>query len=227
MAKKNLEIEVKVLLGKKENADNLLERLKSNDSEVNLLEKSSQLNHYYLPGDFQKLKEFVNQYLDDSQKEYFEEIVFKGSNHSIRSRWINDKVLLVLKAGRNKEEQGANGSNRMEIEVEVPLSIEELDSLIMKADFMPQSKWSRQREEYKYKGMHVCIDKNAGYGYVAEFERVVPKTADADKVRQGILNVISELGLEELDAARLDRMFSYYNSHWSEYYGTENTFTLE
>jgi len=34
-------------------------------------------------------------------------------------------------------------------------------------------------------------------------------------------------GLEELDQARLARMFAYYNAHWSEYYGTEKIFVIE
>jgi len=230
MSEKNLEIEVKVLLGDKVEADRLLKKMKKNDAQMRLIEESSQLNHYYLPGSFTKLFKSLEKYFDDSQKEYFDEIAYKGSNHSIRSRWLNGKVLFVLKAGRSINEQGANGPNRMEMEVEVPLTIEALDKLIQEAGFVPQSKWSRQRAEYEYKGMHVCLDKNAGYGYVAEFEKIVPKNDNVDnanKARAEILMVLKEVDLEELDQDRLDRMFAFYNKHWPEYYGTENTFVID
>jgi hypothetical protein len=38
---------------------------------------------------------------------------------------------------------------------------------------------------------------------------------------------MAELGIEELDAARLERMFAYYNAHWPEYYGTEKVFDIQ
>ncbi len=73
----------------------------------------------------------------------------------------------------------------------------------------------------------LCLDKNAWYGYLAEFERVI---TDADKVvetRAELLTIIEALGYRELDQARLARMFDFYNQNWREYYGTENVFTVE
>ena len=39
-------------------------------------------------------------------------------------------------------------------------------------DFTYQSKWSRERTEYQFSGVNVTIDRNAGYGYLAEFESI-------------------------------------------------------
>ena len=75
--------------------------------------------------------------------------------------------------------------------------------------------------------MHVCIDKNAGYGYVAEFEKILSNPDEIDQAKQSIRDEMAALGVEELDHARLERMFAHYNQHWPEYYGTEKTFVLE
>jgi len=38
---------------------------------------------------------------------------------------------------------------------------------------------------------------------------------------------MAALGVQELPNARLERMFTYYNQHWQEYYGTDKVFTIE
>jgi hypothetical protein len=73
----------------------------------------------------------------------------------------------------------------------------------------------------------VTIDRNAGYGYLAEFERVIEDEAKAGAVQDELRALMAELGVEELPQDRLERMFAHYNAHWPEYYGTEKIFTIE
>ncbi len=73
----------------------------------------------------------------------------------------------------------------------------------------------------------VCIDRNAGYGYLAEFERVLDDAARAAAVEAELRELMAALGCEELAQDRLERMFAYYNANWSEYYGTDRTFVIE
>lgn len=77
------------------------------------------------------------------------------------------------------------------------------------------------------KSLVLCLDKNAGYGYLAEFERVITDAEKVDETRILLLALIESLGYQELDQARLARMFDFYNQNWMEYYGTENVFTIE
>ena len=108
----------------------------------------------------------------------------------------------------------------------VALTLDELDELILGAGFAYEAKWSREREEYTYKGANVCIDKNAGYGYLAEFEKVVPHDEAIAAIRSELDLLMKELGVEELLQDRLERMFAHYNEHWPEYYGTDRTFVI-
>jgi adenylate cyclase class IV len=234
MSSKNLEIEIKVLLEDSMSASKLLEKLRQMDPHTALLEKSSQLNHYFLVtnnDNFNSLYLKIAPFLRESEKDYFKEITNCGVKHSVRTRQLNDKVLFVMKAGMTATGQGANGTNRLELEVALPMTLNDLDSLILQSGFRQQSKWSRDREEYVYKDLHVCIDRNAGYGFIAEFEKVLPQEdallLGVDNVRQSILDAVHELGFTELDASRLERMFAFYNDHWLEYYGTDKTFLIE
>jgi adenylate cyclase class IV len=75
--------------------------------------------------------------------------------------------------------------------------------------------------------LHVCLDKNAGYGYLAEFEKVTSDEGELDKVKADLLALMDKVGVKELPQDRLERMFAHYNANWEKYYGTENTFNIE
>jgi adenylate cyclase class IV len=107
------------------------------------------------------------------------------------------------------------------------MSLAELDQLILKSGFEYQAKWSREREDFKFKDLNVSIDKNAGYGYLAEFEKVIADPTEADAVKQLIRSIMLELEVDELMQDRLERMFAHYNQNWQDYYGTDKTFTIE
>jgi adenylate cyclase class IV len=115
----------------------------------------------------------------------------------------------------------------MEFEEEVPLTLEKLDALVLSAGFEYEAKWSREREEYKCKAVNVTLDKNAGYGWLAEFERVVDDESKLSDAEEQVRALMAELEVQELPQDRLGRMFAFYNNHWPEYYGTEKIFTIE
>ncbi len=107
------------------------------------------------------------------------------------------------------------------------LTLGELDEILLASGYTYQAKWSRSRVEYKYKDITVCLDKNAGYGYLAEFETVTLDEASLPQVRATLEERMAELGASELPQDRLARMFAHYNEFWPDYYGTEKTFNIE
>lgn len=220
------EIEIKTLLGEKSNADALKEKMCALDPACACVSTNTQLNHYFTGGALEALYEKTNHFFTDAIKEKFHHIAEKGTDFSVRTRQRDDEVLLVIKASVD-EGSSSNAVSRLEFEEVVPISLSELDALVIEAGFTYQAKWSRAREEYTYKGVNVCVDKNAGYGYLAEFEKVVDGDADIASVRAELDVLMSELGVEELSQDRLERMFAHYNDNWPEYYGTDKTFIIE
>ncbi|MBI2012857.1 MAG: CYTH domain-containing protein [Candidatus Colwellbacteria bacterium] len=221
------EVEIKCLLGGEESADGLLARMKEKDPGLQQVSSHKQLNHYFMGGDLNQLYENIAPLLKEEEKEAIQALLKNAKNFSLRTRQADEKVILVLKVSVD-EGTSANTVGRIEFEAETPkLSLEELDQLVLKSSFEYQAKWSRERTEYKYLGANATIDKNAGYGYLAEFEKVINDEAKVAEVKTQLRKIVNELSLEELDQARLERMFAYYNANWRDYYGTDKVFVVE
>lgn len=220
------EIEIKSLLGEKTNADALIEKLTALDPDCARVAASAQLNHYFESGDMEKLYKKAAPLLADDAKRKLREIIDAGTSFSVRTRQKDDAVLLVVKASID-DGTSANSVSRLEFEEPVPASLDELDEALLDAGFEYQAKWSREREEYAFRGANVCLDKNAGYGYLVEFEKVVGTEEDAARARKELLALMDELGVAELPQDRLERMFAHYNQNWPEYYGTDKVFVIQ
>ncbi len=226
MMTEQYEIEIKSLLGSRESADALLTKMHTFDAETKCIGESSQLNHYFITGDTEKIFSHIAPYVSEEKQMSLKKILYEGKNISIRTRKANDRVLFVIKASID-DTTSSNGTARLEFETEMPdLSLDMLDHLLLDSDCVYQAKWSRDRKEYAFQDMTVCIDKNAGYGYIAEFEKIVTDGSEAEVVKKNLRETMQRLQVQELDQERLARMFAHYNEHWSEYYGTEKTFTI-
>lgn len=216
------EIEIKTLLGVKKNADELRSKLVEKGG--SLVAKNNQLNHYFILNDTIKFKNSVKQYIKN--RELFEKILEEGNDFSVRTRDTDGEVKLVVKASIGRD-SSSNGVSRMEFEEKLHMTLDELDKLLLDSGLEYQAKWSREREEYKLGDTNVCLDKNAGYGYLAEFEKVVSEKNLADSVKSELLNIMQEFGVEELSQDRLERMFAHYNQNWRDYYGTDKVFNIQ
>jgi len=165
----------------------------------------------------------------DNKKKDLDMILKEGKKISIRSKnTINKKgntVSIVIKASVG-DDTSDNGIKRIEFEQDLKLTHDELDGIMLRAGLEYQAKWSREREEYTSGQLHICIDKNAGYGYLVEFEMMTSDEMKLDDLRSEILSIMSDLGVEELSQDRIERMFTHYNTNWSKYYGTDKTFTI-
>ncbi len=220
------EIEIKSLLGSSENASSLRKKLTALDSNATLVSQNKQLNHYFIGADIDVLHEKTAELFSKKERDYFKKVITEGKDFSVRTRLLNDTVLLVVKASID-DTTSENGISRIEFESEVKITLGELDALLLDSGFSYQAKWSREREEYVCKGVNVCLDKNAGYGYLAEFEKIVDDTSVVESVQRELRALMQELGVEELAQDRLERMFTHYNNNWGEYYGTDKIFVIE
>lgn len=220
------EVEIKSLLGSPERASQLREAMKKADPSCALTSRNKQLNHYFEGGSIARLSETTADILSTEAKTKLKDLASRATDFSVRTRDKDGIALLVVKATVGSD-SSANGVARMEFEEKVPLSLDELDALVLSAGFTYQAKWSREREEYVVNGVNVTLDRNAGYGWLAEFERVVDDANLVDNARAEVAALMGMLGAEELPQDRLERMFAFYNAHWPEYYGTDKIFTIE
>lgn len=220
------EIEIKSLLGDVANAEAFRAKLATKYPDAKILPATSQLNHYFINGDFNTLKEKISGYLSAEQNKTLSEIIETGKSFSVRTREVDGKVLLVIKASIGSDTSD-NGVSRMEFEEAVQMTLTELDEMLISAGFAYQAKWSRERVEYVLPSMNITLDKNAGYGYLTEFESVIGEGESVEDTQARLLAEMQSFGLSELPQERIERMFAYYNLHWPDYYGTEKVFNIE
>ncbi|MGE5297692.1 MAG: CYTH domain-containing protein [Acidobacteriaceae bacterium] len=219
------EIEIKSLLNGKDHALQLEQKMRAMDPSFKHRGSHRQLNHYFEGGQLKTLSEKIAPHLPGDKLMRLRDSIGKIKQHSLRSRLADDKTILVIKMAID-DTSSDNGTARLEIESELPLTLDELDRILLDAGFGYQAKWSRERSEYLYKGMNVSIDRNAGYGYLAEFEVVESDPSKTETTKDKIRKHMQDLGVEELPQDRLARMFDHYNKNWQDYYGTEKTFVI-
>ncbi|MDO8561769.1 MAG: CYTH domain-containing protein [bacterium] len=220
------EVEIKSLLGSKERADEVRAAMQRADIACVLTSRNKQLNHYFEGGSLAKIVEILAPKFPTEISGRLSDLVLRAKDFSVRTRDKDGVVLLVVKASVG-DDTSANGIARMEFEENVPMTLAALDALVLSAGFKYQAKWSREREEYLCRGVNVTLDKNAGYGWLAEFERVVNDKTQLASAEAEVRALMQELNVEELPQDRLERMFAFYNTHWKDYYGTERIFMVE
>ncbi len=226
MSSHQYEIEIKALLGSEDKVTALVEKMHDIDPAVRLLGGSSQLNHYFIGGDIGKIFQSIAPLVEADRVESFRKVLYEGKNISVRTRQADTAVFFVVKASID-DTTSSNGTARIEFEAELSdITLDELDQLLLYAGCTYQAKWSRVRKEYAFKGIVVCIDRNAGYGYIAEFEKIVHDDEEAEAAKKELRDLMKTLEIEELPQDRLARMFAYYNEHWMEYYGTDKIFNI-
>lgn len=222
------EIEIKTLLGNKERADELKRKLAELFPALKALPPHKQRNFYFnTPKDLDVVGKVMSSLLSSEKQEPLAKII-KGARGtvSIRTRDADGKSLFIIKASIG-DDTSENGVSRVEFEEPVPLSFDELNQKLIDAGLSYQAKWSREREQYDLGDIQVTVDKNAGYGYLAEFEKMIEDGGEAEQAKGEIKELMAKLGSEELPQARLERMFRFYNEHWIDYYGTEKTFIIK
>jgi adenylate cyclase class IV len=226
------EVEIKSLLGSEMAAEALREKMMLQYPDCKRVSQNTQKNHYFEGGDPQKLSEKLSSHLSPEDANEMDRIARDGKKISLRTRLVTEEgkdalPRIVMKASIG-DDSSSNGVARAELDAPVSgLSFDELDAEVLAAGYTYQAKWSRAREEYKAEDLSVCLDKNAGYGYLAEFEKVINDASEADATKAALLSVMAELGAEELSQERLERMFAFYNANWPEYYGTDKIFVIE
>ncbi len=232
------EVEVKALLGGSERAEELRKAMRKLDPTCQLLAVNRQLNHYFEPSaehggaksPLEQLYDATRPLVEKAAAARLADLAARATDHSVRTRLKEaddaKAVYLIVKASVG-DDSSQNGVARIEFDERIELPLKDLDELVMSCGFAYQAKWSRQREEYVCLGINVTLDKNAGYGWLAEFERIVENADQVANAEHDVRALMERLKVQELPQDRLERMFAHYNAHWQDYYGTDTVFTIE
>jgi len=223
------EIEIKCLLGTQEKADQFIKQLEEHwvDTQGFILPER-QLNHYFTGGHILDIYEHLGSRMPLKEQELLHHICLYGNHHSVRTRNILpwDHTILVVKSSNNLD-SSTHSVSRLEFEYEfTDMNLEDLDRALIDIGREYLSKRSRIRTNYELGDITICLDQNAWYGYVVEFETVVHGDESKDQAEDRLRELMEKFTIDEIDQATLETMFSYYNAHRQEYYGTHRIFSL-
>jgi adenylate cyclase class IV len=156
------EVEIKVLLGTAEQKDIFMDKVRADFPSLSHSYSESQLNHYFEGGNLSHLFGTFREYISEKDATSLHNLVTDAKSYSVRTRGTPTQTIIVVKATVN-DESSSNGTARIEWEVDLaPMTLDQMDTLVLAAGFTYQAKWSRAREGYQLNENTVlCLDKNA------------------------------------------------------------------
>ena len=79
-------------------------------------------------------------------------------------------------------------------------------------------RWLRNRHEFDWDGLKVCLDYTRGYGFIIELETMASEEAKDDE-HEKLLNRLRSLGIVPTSRHELDARFQQYRMKWKELVG--------
>ena len=216
------EVEIKCFVDTHADVAALVERMKQLDTACVHKARNELRNHYFNCDDPKQLTGVGKRVLSELPARQLAELIEQSATISVRTRRKNRQVFLIAK-GVAAGGDAIHGSNRMEFESEVDMSITELDNLLVGAGLEVLAKWSGYKDVYALSGSTIEIQFSAGYGYMVEIEQVVDTERQVAEAEANIRELAKQLGLKEVDSELIGKMYHYYNDHWAEYYETDKT----
>ena len=103
---------------------------------------------------------------------------------------------------------------REEIEIKFKKEdFDKLENLFLAIGFEIKAKWLRNRIEFKWNDINVCLDNTQGYGYILELEKMSDennKQKSLDLLRQKL----NSLNIHLTPREEFDKKYEYYIKNW-------------
>ncbi|MBS3175169.1 CYTH domain-containing protein [Candidatus Woesearchaeota archaeon] len=158
-------------------------------------------------GQYEKLLEFFNNNAKLIKEDYQETYYF-DTKDDFRIQKNNFFSKLVYKKGKIHDE------TREEIEIKFSKDeFAKLEKVFLLMGINVQIKWFRDRKQFDWHGVDVCVDHTRGYGYILELE-ILSNETEKDNKLQILKDKFSELGIEITSREEFDNKFNYYKENW-------------
>lgn len=151
---------------------------------------------------FKKNAEFV--------KEDFQETFYFDENSNLRIQRNNLGAKLWHKSGNVHDEF-------ME-EIEIPArreDFENLEKFLNKLGHFVKIKWLRNRNQFNWNGIKVCLDYTKGYGYILELEKISDEE-NKEIVLEELKQKVNELQIPLTSKEEFGNKYNYYKDNWRE-----------
>lgn len=160
----------------------------------------------------EKYDELLNFFKLNSKliKEDNQETFYFECAEDLRIQRNNFYSKIWLKKGKLHDDQ------REEIEIKFARDqFEELEKLFLALNYQVEIKWFRDRKQFDWEGLKVCLDHTLGYGYIIELELI----SDNEHKDEALLHIQEKLSLLNVDITpkeEFSKQFEFYKANWQK-----------
>jgi predicted adenylyl cyclase CyaB len=158
---------------------------------------------------YEELLEFFNRNAT-IEKEDTQETHYFDCEQDLRIQKNNFGSKIWMKKGKIHDDY------REEIEVYTKGDdFEKIKSLFENLGHKTQIIWLRDRKQFKWKGIKVCLDYTKGYGYIIELEKI-GSNENKEEILQELKQKLKELNIELTPKEDFENQYEYYKENWRE-----------
>jgi len=143
-------------------------------------------------------------------KEDFQETFYFDENSNLRIQRNNNGAKLWHKSGNVHDEF------MEEIEIHGKREeFEDMEKFLNKLGHSVKIKWLRDRNQFNWQGIKVCLDYTKGYGYIIELEKMSSEE-NKKEVLEELKKKLSELNINETPKEIFNEKYNYYKNNWRD-----------
>ncbi len=156
---------------------------------------------------FEELLKFFSENSKLTKKDYQETFYF-DHKEDLRIQKNNSYSKIWLKKGKLHDDA------REEIEIKFNKEeFEKLEKLFNALGNNVKIKWFRERNQFDWNGIKVCLDYTKGYGHIIELERLSNEHEKLKNIEL-LKQKFKELDLEITPKEEFENKFNYYEKNW-------------
>ncbi len=168
-----------------------------------------EIRSFITKGKYNELLEFFNQNAELT-KEDFQETHYFDCEQDLRIQKNNSGSKIWLKKGQLHDDA------REEIEIKTNKNdFENLQKLFKTLGHNIEIKWLRNRNQFNWQEIKVCLDYTKGYGYIIELEKM-SNEEEKEKTLEELKQKLQELNIPLTSKQEFENKFQYYKENWRE-----------
>lgn len=144
------------------------------------------------------------------KKEDYQETFYFNWKDDLRIQRNNFFGKIILKKWK------VHDKYREEIEIRVPLEeFDNLEKFFLNLGYEIEIKWFRNRLEFEWQDITVCLDYTRWYGYIIEFE-IMTHEKNKEVIYIQLKQKMEELWIKITSGFEFEEKFDYYKNNWRE-----------
>lgn len=160
----------------------------------------------------EKYKDLLEFFIQNAElvKEDFQETHYFDCEQDLRIQKNNFGSKIWMKKGKIHDDA------REEIEIKTnKKDFKNLENLFKNLGHNIEIKWLRDRKQFNWQGIKVCLDYTKGYGHIIELEKI-GNESNKEEILQELKQKINELGVEITPKEEFEKQYNYYKQNWRE-----------